>query len=275
MRRLLILCALLILTAFHVTRAADPPQTNMELIATARLTRMRGVQLWWNAKNRVVGASFKGRSASDRSIQLASQLPLLRTLVLMALDENAITNQGVALISQLPQLELLNISGTRIDASGIASLQSLTTLRTLVLAGNCDDQAMLVIAKLTNLEILDLTQTDVTDQTISHLTGLTKLRVLILNGTRITNAGVAQIAQLTQLQELYLGNTRIDDAAVEHLKKMKDLDVLVLLDTGITTEGIRQLQPAFDGGCEIIHQSDTVRGTRGEKLDLAGWTAAR
>jgi hypothetical protein len=245
------------------------PLRASERSAAARLTRLRGARLWWNNENRVIGASFKGADANDHAIALASALPGLRTVVLVATPQSQLTDDGLAPLTTLPALELLSIYGNRTTDAALVHVGQMRKLRTLVL--NCDvtDTGLETLSGLTNLEQLDLTQSKITDAGIVSVKNFVKLKTLILNGTRLTNESLSTIAELKTLENLYLGDTSIDDAAVASLKQMEQLQTLFLLDTPITARAVAELQPFLLETCTIIHQSGTCEGTRKSPLAMA------
>ncbi len=245
------------------------PLLQPEKSAAAKLTRMRSVRLWWNDDNRVVGVSLKGSEANDQAVALAGNLPGLRTLVLFALPENHLTDNGLAPLANVPALQLLSISGGRLTDAALTPLQGSSALRVLVLNGNFTDAALDTICSLPNLKQLDLSQSRITDTGISQLAQLTKIETLILNSTQITNVGLQQIAQLKTLKSLYLGNTSLDDTAVEQLQQMEQLELLFVRDTRISAEGVAKLQTALLPACQIIHQSGTFRGERNREVAMA------
>jgi hypothetical protein len=248
----------------------DQPLTPAERSATVRLTRLPGARLWWNNENRVIGASFKGDDANDDAIALASNLPGLQTMVLVATPQSRLTDDGLAPLTRLPNLELLSICGNRTSDAAMVHVAQMHKLRKLVLNCNLTDAGLETLTELTNVEHLDLTQSKVTDAGMIHVQRFAKLRTLILNGTQITNESLATLAELKTLEDLYLGNTSIDDAAVTSLKEMEQLQLLFLRDTHITAGAVADLQPSFLESCTIIHQSGTYQGTRKSPLAMAG-----
>jgi uncharacterized membrane protein len=74
------------------------------------------------------------------------------------------------------------------------------------------DASMDVIAKLTTLTRLQLSNTDITDKGLLKLRSLEKLQSLNLTGTKITAAGVVQLKGLKQLTHLYLYQTGVSTA---------------------------------------------------------------
>lgn len=248
------------------------PLTAVERASTAKLTRLRTARLWWDERNRVTGVSFKGVDANDRAIALASNLPTVKSMTLVALPDNALSDNGLAPLANLKNLELLSIAGNRITDAGLLHLAGKTRLHTLILNGNFTDAGLATISSLPNLEHLDLTQTRVTDLGMIHVANLPNLHTLILNGTQVTNDGIEHLAGIAPLAHLFLADTHVDDGAADHLMKLRKLRTLNIRGTRITSEKIREMQPTFFNDCEIIHQSAIYKGTGGPRnggLDLA------
>lgn len=245
------------------------PLTARERSAAVELTRLREARLWWNDQNRVIGASFKGVDANDHTLALASVLPGLRTVVLVATPQARLTDNGLSRLTTHPALELLSISGNRITDTAMVHVGQMGNLRTLVL--NCDitDIGLEQLSELSNLERLDLTQSQITDAGMTQLKHFPRLKTLVLNGTHVTNASLPAIAELKALEKLFLGDTSIDDAAVAPLTEMKQLQRLFLLNTQMTTKAVEELQLAFPKTCTIVHQSGTYKGTATSPLAMA------
>ncbi len=261
--------ALTLLLLFGVTLpcvfAADPPLTPSEKSAAAKLTRLRSARLWWNDQNRIIGVSFKGIDATDRSLQLAGNLPLVESLVIVSLPENQLSNHGLAVLQKLPNLKLLSISGSSIDDDGLVHLRHATNLEAgLVLNGPFTDKALQHLQGMDKLRLLDLTQNRITDDGLKTVAALPALETLILNGTPITNEGIANLVQMKGLQELYLMDCNIDDGAVPHLKQLTSLKTLAITNTRISAAGAQEAATAVSDEGEVLHQSAprSIPGTR-------------
>ncbi len=247
----------------------DRPLTAAERFAAAELTRLRETRLWWNDVNRVTGASFKGADANDRTLALASALPGLRTVVIVATPQCRLTDDGLAPLAAHPALELLSISGNRITDGALTYVGQMSRLRTLVLNGNITDAGLEPLAALTDLELLDLTQSRITDAGVAHLAHFPRLTTLVLNGTRITSAAVPEIAQIKTLERLCLGDTAVDDAAIPTLAQMQQLQLLFLLNTHVTAKAVAELQQQLPRTCKIVHQSGTCQGAASQPLAMS------
>jgi YHS domain-containing protein len=100
------------------------------------------------------------------------------------------TDEDVALVKTLPNVQQLVLHNTAVTDAGVAHLSGLTSLTHLHLNKTAITDAALVHLKgLSNLEYLNLYETGVTDEGIKHLAGLKKLRKLYLWQTKVTADG--------------------------------------------------------------------------------------
>ena len=103
-----------------------------------------------------------------------------------------ITDNGIAKLSTLKALRVLELSGSPITATGLAVLRNLPKLERLSL-WNCkalDDSASMTLENLAHLQILDLSDTALGDISIERLKALPELKALYLTDTKVT-AGAA------------------------------------------------------------------------------------
>jgi hypothetical protein len=178
---------------------------------------------------------------SDAGFAHLGCLDRLRSL---SLDETQISDEGLAILQGFPLLEELNLGQCkRITDRGLANLRCVTGLRKLLLI-NCPgvtDVGVDQLRELTELRILDLSQTAVTDRGLAALHGLTRLEALYLAGLEgVTESGLSQLTSLVELRKLFLGNCR-GVRSVAPLLRMQQLEVLGLDGTPITDEDLNQL----------------------------------
>lgn len=87
------------------------------------------------------------------------------------------------------------------------------------------DSALKQIAKMVNLEVLDLSsQRAISDIGVGHLSSLTNLEELNLNGTPVTDAGIESLANLTNLNCLHIEDTKVTPEVFKCLQSMVTLE---------------------------------------------------
>ena len=141
----------------------------------------------------------------------------------LSLDFSPVTDDGLAHLEGLVELERLYLPFTEVGDAGLVHLKGLTDLRQLSLQGDSitDEGLDAIWKELTNLEVLDLDR------------------------TRVNGKGLAQLKGLKRLVRLSLRGAPVDDAALKHLQGMTGLRELFLDDTRVTYTGVREIQKAL------------------------------
>jgi hypothetical protein len=109
------------------------------------------------------------------------------------------------------------------------------------------DTGMQHLAKVENLNFLDLSETKVTDRGLKELTtgNANNLEFLKLRETRVTDTGLKDVAKLTKLIFLNLSGTPITDAGLRELTPLKHLKTINLTSTKVTEGGMEKLKKAL------------------------------
>jgi hypothetical protein len=160
---------------------------------------------------------FVGRKEiSDRGAEnIVLKMPRLFEL---GLTQTRITNDGLRKIASL-SLRILNVGGTDIGDSGVASISNMTSLRNLGLyKTRVSDGGIYFLRNLTHLSTLLLFSTEVGDDAVRYLSNMRSLRMLGLTDTLITKASLPWLSKMTQLQSLMLGD-RLDADSLAFLRQ--------------------------------------------------------
>lgn len=105
-----------------------------------------------------------------------------------------VTDDDVAALLALPEIEWLALNRTELTDEGMKHLASLLNLKALrVEHTKITDAGLASISRLPRLEVLSLKGTRVTDAGMRHLAGHRKLRLLNLERTRVTDVGIAEL----------------------------------------------------------------------------------
>jgi hypothetical protein len=80
-----------------------------------------------------------------------------------------------------------------------------------------------------------------TDAGLKELAKLKQLQMLDLHFTQVTGAGLKELAELQQLQTLQLVNNRVTDAGMKGLAELNQIQTLVLEDLGLKDAGLLEL----------------------------------
>lgn len=152
---------------------------------------------------------FGGNAGTDEGVaEIAKAAPQLRRLWLF---RSAVTDAAFPYVATIEGLEALHLAGTRISAS-----------------------ALVEVARLKNLRVLELDDTDVGDAGLEAIGGMPALAELSYKDMRGVGArGMAALAGLRRLESLHLAFAEVDDS-LERLAASRTLRQLVLLRATVT-----------------------------------------
>lgn len=178
---------------------------------------------------------------SEEGLAMLKDLTELQELYLAG---TTIGNDAMTLLAQHPKLKKVRLAANQIDAEGLAKLGELTQLETVDLSEclQITDQATESLTGLVNLKDLNLWRVNLSDTGIAPVGKLLSLQKLNLDNTRLSDAGLAELSGLTELTFLHLGSTLITDEGLVHLEGMKKLADLIVTRTAVTQEGVDALQ---------------------------------
>lgn len=145
-------------------------------------------------------------------------------------------------LANLPHLERLDLSHTRITDEGLLHLKSATGIRELNLfyAEWITDQGMSAIRNWKMLKRLNLRGTRIANGTLEIVSRLTQLEALDIANTQVTDSGMDQLIALTNLKELGLGRGRVGEADLGFLRMLPSL-------TSLDLSGARPVPPDMGG----------------------------
>ncbi|MEZ6045681.1 MAG: hypothetical protein R3C11_08905 [Planctomycetaceae bacterium] len=185
----------------------------------------------WIALGRLLGPLH----LTDVGMQNLKYFKKLKRLNLSGSD---ISDESLAVLSHLTNLEDLSLSNTKITSRGIVSLKNLPNLRYLHLDGtNINSDAAETLQTLPSLQLINLSNTVFDDTGIKRLTAQQKIRDLILERTRITE-NVFEDLNRMQLSTLAIGYCHISS---EGLRNLQPVDSLSLQGLQFTREDIQHL----------------------------------
>jgi len=159
-----------------------------------------------------------------------AKLAGLKELRELRLSNTNITDEGLGILSGFPALEELSIYRLRGGAEGLKHLEHLDSLKRLNLSfkerDTLTDEAIAPIAKLTGLVSLRL-EGQLSDEGLRHLKPLGGLEQLHLKGTWFTDKGIAMLPRFPALQTLSLKG-HFTNRAILDLVKLRSLSMLTM-----------------------------------------------
>jgi hypothetical protein len=157
-------------------------------------------------------------------------------------DPAAVTDAGLAHLSELANLTAVGFLGTRVTGTGLVHLRKSAGLLEVRGLGQPTDASLAPLASFPKLTFLDLGSGEqVTDNGLAHVARLDRLEVLHAHNTKMTDAGLKSLTGLKRLRRLGADGTLLTDAGVAHLTAFPDLESLGLGVPGVTDAGLRAM----------------------------------
>lgn len=185
----------------------------------------------------------------------------------LVLPQGAVTDDEMAIIGEMTDLEFLKLDGSNVTDRGFAHVANLKKLTILDMKGvRITDLAP--VADLVQLDLLNLAPARTTaarsvpgpggPPSLGPLRRLTKLTQLMLGDTRIEDRDLAVVAGLPKLFNLDVRGRGITEAGLARLAESRSLTSLELRDTSIAD--LRPLSPRLHAiwalGMENSHLTD-------------------
>lgn len=187
----------------------------------------------------LISLALSSCGLSSKSIPAFGALRKVRSL---DLGSNRIGTDGWRMLKMFTKLSRLDAGGNAITDEGIKYLCELPNLEELNVSssGSVTDISIEYLNQLQSLDNLDLSNTNVSDLGIAHM-NLPTLRSLSLTRTRVTGLRFLQ-ASLPQLEYLRLNQTLVDDDTLIGLSNLKNLRSLWVDKTKVTKRGVDRLR---------------------------------
>ena len=197
------------------TVAKEQPPVKVDASALLAMKEL-GVRVVQDAKGNVTEIRF----GTESDVAALAHLKGMTTLKKLNLETaRKVTDDGLANLTGLVDLELLNLHGVGISDAGLVHL-----------------------AGLTNLRELDLGANRIKGPGLVHLRDLVHLRKLSLYGNQITDDGLMRLPVLPKLEYLDLSKNNLSQeskmqiagAGMEHLGRFTSLRQIDLMSTPVT-----------------------------------------
>ncbi len=174
----------------------------------------------------------------------AHQLAAVRegTADSIVLERTTVTAYDLAQLEGVISLRWLMLDDVPVSDEALAPLAALTNLERLKL-GRCrvGDRGIEHIAALKNLRLLNLPDAEFSDEALARIAELPQLELLRFGSPHVTDAGMAHVARMPSLRWLHVIDVPITDASLEHIKGMKKLESFYVDGSNLTDDGMSDL----------------------------------
>jgi internalin A len=141
-----------------------------------------------------------------------------------------VTDTDLRKLVQLPHLNYLDLSLTRITDQGMLELKNVAGIVDLNLyfAEYVTDEGLAAIRDWKKLQRLNVHGTKISDTTLEHISGITSLVSVNVGSAMVTDVGIERLASLPNLKELTIGGNNLGDAGLQALRQIPGLTYLDL-----------------------------------------------
>jgi beta-lactamase regulating signal transducer with metallopeptidase domain len=191
---------------------------------------------------------------TDRGLELIQALPHLERLE----TPGAMTDIGLAHISNLGTLQGLYIHPNKITDAGLVHVEKLQGLREMILGGgDVTDAGLVHLKKLPNLDYLMLWGKTFGDAGMSHVAGVPALTTLNANRLNLSNKGIQNLAASPSIETLNLHGVKgITGLALQHLANLKTLRKLNLSSPPGEESKLNSYSMTFLANCTALEVLD-------------------
>ncbi|MCU1330496.1 MAG: inlA 3, partial [Bryobacterales bacterium] len=166
-------------------------------------------------------------------------------------------------LTELPDLQTLDLSLTHITDQGMLEIKSLPGITDLSLyfAEYVTDEGLSAIKDWKKLRRLNLRGTKIGDTALEHISGIKALESLNVSSTLMTDVGLERLTQLPNLRELTMGGNELGDAGLQALRQMPKLVYLDLSGRQGTDKNVWTLAMS-EAGLEAVLTLSQLRDLR-------------
>lgn len=174
--------------------------------STDWITRLGG-KVERDSSGRIVALNLRGTWVSDTDL---FSVAAMRDLEILDLSHTRITDEGMLRLKSLPKVRDLNLFYAEwITDQGLTAIRDWKHLKRLNVRGTrISDGTLEIVSHIAGLEALDVAHTSVTDNGLDYLITLVGLKELALGRGRLTNSSFEMLRMLPTLTHLDLSGAR-------------------------------------------------------------------
>lgn len=188
---------------------------------------------------------IRNEQVTDETIKLLASIPDLTKIHFG--NAPKLTPAAFKAVAAMPQIQGLELHGERYTNDFLAALNPMPELETLwILSTSISDDGLKAVAGMPKLRQLSLGEgrSMFTDAGVKHLGGLKNLKQLWLTKSGVTSKGLAPLAGMPELQTVGLAETAVDDEGLKVFAGKTKLLNVYLTRTAVHGPGLKNLEGA-------------------------------
>lgn len=186
-----------------------------------------------------------------------------------------VTDTDLRNLVQLPHLNYLDLSLTRITDQGMQELKNAPGIVELSLyfAEYVTDEGLAAIKGWKKLKRLNVRGAKISDTTLEHISGITTLESVDVGSALVTDVGIERLVSLPNLKELSIGGNELGDAGLHALRQIPGLTFLDLSGRQGTDSNIWSIsmsEVGFDAVLTLKHLRELRLGCSAVGVGIEG-----
>ena len=244
--------------------------TSADAAAIARLCNLRELHLKYA---KVTPASLLELARLGQLESLSIDCDSYHPNTLKTIEEYQLRDAEAKVLAEFPNLHKLSLYKTRITDEGLADLCRLSQLEYLSLSSPDVTSALFQhVARLQHLNCLGTWEWRIDNADFEQLASLPNLTILSLVTRHVTDESVPYVVQLPHLKRLQFTGDQITDASLPHLQQIADLEWLDLHHTSVNKLGqaVKDLRAALPN-CKMLLPRTPQEGARHQAFIAYKW----
>jgi len=164
----------------------------------------------------------------------------LPSLTLVKLNDVELDDSFWEVVARSENLRLLYMENSELTNSGLSKISRAENLKALWIGRNDVDFSS-VKGGFSGLRALRANDTAVNGTSMAALAKMQQLEMLDLSGTSLDNQSLTRIHKLQALHRLYVADTQLSDATGDQLRNLPNLRILNISGTQFTPPGVSRL----------------------------------
>lgn len=171
----------------------------------------------------------------------------------LGLKKTPVTDDGLSDLARLPELRVVDFTGTKITDRGLSLISKSQQIRLLMLNfTRITDNGLDVLANMSALRLLYLGDTSISDAGLKKLETLPQLEAIRFTRLPVTDDGVKSMSVMPRLRFLGLSETAVTDACLKHFDLLPNLVNLEIEGTRITAEAVAAFRKRHPK-CHVVY----------------------
>ena len=239
------------------TGLTDKGMTYIAEIPTLRNLSVKGTAISDRGVEALSGLTLRSLFLSDTQItdQALKALSSAKDLQRLSLNScRRVSGDGIKYLTQLPNLQYLDVEHCSLNAAGLAAFAQFKHLIAVEFGySGVTTSGIKSLSEIETLEYLSLNGTKIEPSWIPILGKLPRLRCLVLNDCQIDPKAIELMSEhMPLLTQMQFRSSKLRDEMIAPLGKLKRLQFIDMERSGVSRFGVQKLRNQLDSPGHVV-----------------------